>query len=33
MNGFAQVLLDRYKDRIDPEGQDRLQEIVLNGAS
>jgi PAS domain S-box-containing protein len=30
MNGFAQVLLDRYKDALDVEGQDWLNEIVLN---
>ena len=30
MNGFAQVLLDTYKDRLDAEGQDWLQEILLN---
>jgi light-regulated signal transduction histidine kinase (bacteriophytochrome) len=30
MNGFAQVLLDEYKDKFDAEGQDWLQEIVLN---
>jgi PAS domain S-box-containing protein len=30
MNGFAQLLLDTYRDRLDAEGQDWLQEIVLN---
>ncbi len=30
MNGFAQVLLDTYKDKLDAEGQDWLNEIVLN---
>jgi PAS domain S-box-containing protein len=30
MNGFAQVLLDTYRDKLDAEGQDWLQEIVLN---
>lgn len=30
MNGFAQVLLDTYKDKLDAEGQDWLQEILLN---
>jgi PAS domain S-box-containing protein len=30
MNGFAQVLLDRYQDKLDAEGRDWLQEIVLN---
>ena len=30
MNGFAQVLLDTYKDKLDAEGQDFLQEILLN---
>ena len=30
MNGFAQVLLDTYKDRLDAEAQDWLQEILLN---
>lgn len=30
MNGFAQVLLNTYKDKLDSEGQDWLQEIVLN---
>jgi PAS domain S-box-containing protein len=30
MNGFAQVLLDAYKDKFDAEGQDWLREIVLN---
>jgi PAS domain S-box-containing protein len=30
MNGFAQVLLDNYKDKLDSEGQDWLAEIVLN---
>jgi PAS domain S-box-containing protein len=30
MNGFAQVLVDTYKDKLDAEGQDWLQEILLN---
>jgi light-regulated signal transduction histidine kinase (bacteriophytochrome) len=30
MNGFAQVLLDAYQDKLDAEGQDWLQEILLN---
>jgi PAS domain S-box-containing protein len=30
MNGFAQVLLNEYKDKFDPEGQDWLNEILLN---
>jgi PAS domain S-box-containing protein len=30
MNGFAQVLLDAYRDKLDAEGQDWLQEIMLN---
>lgn len=30
MNGFAQVLLNSYKDKLDAEGQDWLQEILLN---
>jgi PAS domain S-box-containing protein len=30
MNGFAQVLLDSYKDKLDADGQDFLQEILLN---
>jgi PAS domain S-box-containing protein len=30
MNGFAQVLLNKYRDRLDADGQDWLQEIVLN---
>ena len=30
MNGFAQVLLDEYKDKFDAEGQDWLNEILLN---
>lgn len=30
MNGFAQVLLDDYGDKLDAEGQDALQEILLN---
>jgi len=30
MNGFAQVLLDTYRDKLDAEGQDWLQEILLN---
>jgi PAS domain S-box-containing protein len=30
MNGFAQVLLDTYKDKLDADGQDYLQEILQN---
>jgi PAS domain S-box-containing protein len=30
MNGFAQVLLDGYRDKLDAEGQDFLLEIVIN---
>jgi light-regulated signal transduction histidine kinase (bacteriophytochrome) len=30
MNGFAQVLLDSYKDKLDAEAQDYLKEILLN---
>ncbi|HEY4184200.1 MAG TPA: PAS domain S-box protein [Polyangia bacterium] len=30
MNGFAHVLLETYRDKLDAEGQDWLQEIVLN---
>jgi PAS domain S-box-containing protein len=30
MNGFAQVLLDTYQDKLDAEGKDWLQEILLN---
>jgi PAS domain S-box-containing protein len=30
MNGFAQVLLDTYSDKLDADGQDWLQEILLN---
>ncbi len=30
MNGFAQVLLNTYQDKLDAEGQDWLREIVLN---
>jgi len=30
MNGFARVLLDRYREKFDAEGQDWLQEILLN---
>jgi PAS domain S-box-containing protein len=32
MNGFAHVLLDTYRDKLDADGQDWLQEIVLNAA-
>jgi PAS domain S-box-containing protein len=32
MNGFAQVLLDTYGDKFDAEGNDWLQEILLNAA-
>ena len=30
MNGFAQVLLTKYRDQLDAEGQDWLEEILLN---
>lgn len=30
MSGFARVLLEGYRDKLDAEGQDWLQEIVLN---
>jgi len=30
MNGFAQVLLDSYSDKLDADGKDALQEILLN---
>jgi len=30
MNGFAQVLLDSYREKFDAEGQDWLEEILLN---
>ena len=30
MNGFAQLLLDGYRDKVDADGQDWLQEIVAN---
>jgi len=30
MNGFAQVLLDEYKDKFDAQGQDWLNEILIN---
>jgi PAS domain S-box-containing protein len=30
MNGFAQILLDSYKDKLDADGQDWLQEILQN---
>ena len=30
MNGFAQVLLNKYRDELDADGQDWLQEIVVN---
>jgi PAS domain S-box-containing protein len=30
MNGFAEVLLETYKDKLDEEGQDWLREIHLN---
>jgi PAS domain S-box-containing protein len=30
MNGFARLLLDRYRDALDPTGQDWLEEITLN---
>jgi PAS domain S-box-containing protein len=30
MNGFAQLLLDTYRDKFDADGQDFLQEILLN---
>ncbi|MGO8991971.1 MAG: sensor histidine kinase [Polyangiaceae bacterium] len=30
MNGFAQLLVDTYRDKLDSEGEDWLQEIVVN---
>ena len=30
MNGFSRMLLDTYRDKLDADGQDWLQEIVLN---
>jgi PAS domain S-box-containing protein len=30
MNGFAHVLLNTYRDKLDADGQDWLEEIVLN---
>jgi PAS domain S-box-containing protein len=30
MNGFAHLLLEGYRDKLDAEGQDWLQEILLN---
>ena len=30
MNGFAHLLLETYRDKLDADGQDWLQEIVLN---
>jgi len=30
MNGFAQMLLDTYRDQLDADGQDWLHEITLN---
>jgi PAS domain S-box-containing protein len=30
MNGFAQVLLDEYRDKFDADGRDWLNEILLN---
>ncbi len=30
MNGFAQVLLDSYGDKLDADGKDWLREIILN---
>lgn len=30
MNGFAQLLLEAYHDKLDDEGRDWLQEILLN---
>lgn len=30
MNGFAQILLDDYRDKLDDDGRDALQEILLN---
>jgi PAS domain S-box-containing protein len=30
MNGFAQVLLEKYQDRLDDEAKDWLQEIFMN---
>jgi PAS domain S-box-containing protein len=32
MNGFAQLLLDTYRDKLDAEGQDFLHEIRLNAS-
>jgi light-regulated signal transduction histidine kinase (bacteriophytochrome) len=32
MDGFAHVLLDSYRDKLDAEGQDCLQEIVFGAA-
>jgi PAS domain S-box-containing protein len=32
MNGFAHLLLTNYSDKLDADGQDWLQEIVLNAA-
>jgi PAS domain S-box-containing protein len=30
MNGFAQILLDSHRDKLDAEAQDYLEEILLN---
>jgi signal transduction histidine kinase len=30
MNGFARMLIDTYRDKLDADGQDWLQEITLN---
>jgi PAS domain S-box-containing protein len=30
MSGFAQVLLDTYRDKLDVDGQELLQDIVMN---
>lgn len=30
MNGFAQILVDTYRDKLDADAQDWLQEILLN---
>jgi light-regulated signal transduction histidine kinase (bacteriophytochrome) len=32
MNGFAQVLLDEYKEKFDADGVDYLNEILLNAS-
>ena len=30
MSGFSQILLEQYQDKLDADGRDALQEIVLN---